>query len=253
MIAKKITPQALNFIYTIDGMTCESCVKTVTDMISSIPDISSVKVNLKDKTANILSTRKIELTEVRKSLSENTKYSVSEFQPAAKRSNVAAGEAKKSILKIYKPLITVFAFILLTSLAHQFSLGKFDAHLLMNHMMAGFFIGFSFFKFLDLKEFSESFSSYDPIAQRWLFYGYTYPFIELALGLLFISGKQLRLANAGTIIVLFVTTYGVYKRLQTKSQFQCACLGTTFKLPLSNVTIAENVAMIVMALYGLSI
>jgi hypothetical protein len=117
--------------------------------------------------------------------------------------------------------------------------------------MAGFFIGFSFFKFLDLKAFSDSFSSYDPIAQRFPKYGYIYPLIELLIGLLFITGKALIIANALTLIVLSITTYGVFKRLQTKSDFQCACLGTTFNLPLSNVTIAENIVMILMSMYGL--
>ena len=137
-------------------------------------------------------------------------------------------------------------------MAYQVSLGSFNSHLFMNHIMAGFFIGLSFFKFLDLKAFAESFSSYDPIAQRWLSYGYIYPFIELILGLLFIAGKFLLIANSATVIVLTLTTYGVYKRLQSKSSFQCACLGTTFNLPLSNVTIAENLIMIVMSLYSIN-
>jgi hypothetical protein len=119
--------------------------------------------------------------------------------------------------------------------------------------MAGFFLGLSFFKFLNLKAFSESFSSYDPIAQRFLNYGLVYPFIEFILGLMFISGKVLMIANAITIFILVVTTIGVVKKLQSKSQFQCACLGTTFSLPLSSVTVFENALMIMMAVYSLVI
>lgn len=251
MIAKEFTPNSFNSKYGISGMTCESCVQTITDKILKIPDVSSVKVSLKDKTADIISNRKVELSEVRKALSENAKYSVNEYQSAPLLSTVTKSEDKQSVLKTYKPLITVFAFILLTSFAYQFSLVKIDAHLFMNHIMAGFFIGLSFFKFLDLKTFAESFSSYDPLAQRWLSYGKIYPFIEIVLGLLFISGKMLLFANAMTILILSLTTYGVYLRLQSKSKFQCACLGTAFNLPLSNVTIAENISMILMALVNL--
>lgn len=243
--------KVFNKKYSISGMTCESCVKTITDKISKIPGVNSAQVSLKDKTADILSDRIIELTEVKQSLSENVKYTVSEFKSDTLLSTVAPSELKKSILQTYRPLIAIFVFILLVSSAYQVSTGKFDTHLFMNHIMAGFFIGLSFFKFLDLKAFAESFSSYDPIAQRWLNYGYIYPFIELLLGLLFISGNFLLFANASTAIILTVTTYGVYKRLQSKSKFQCACLGTTFNLPLSNITIAENVAMILMASIGL--
>lgn len=251
MVAEELTTKNLNTVYTINGMTCESCVKTVTDKISSIPNVTSVQVSLKERTAEILSSRKIELVELKQALLENPKYSVVEHQVRPTANNVAASEVKQSILKTYKPLITVFIFILLTSLAQQVNIGAFNIPLFMNHIMAGFFIGLSFFKFLDLKAFSESFSSYDPLAQRWLFYGKAYPFVELLLGLLFIAGRGLGFANTATAIVLTLTTYGVYKRLKSKSKFQCACLGTSFNLPLSNVTITENLVMILMALVNL--
>lgn len=253
MNAEELTQKNFTHVYGISGMTCESCVKTITEKISSIAGVTSALVTLKDKKAEITSNRKIELADVRQALSENTKYTVSEFKSENPLSAVATNELKKSILETYKPLFIVFIFILLISSSYQISIGKFDAHLFMNHIMAGFFIGLSFFKFLDLKAFAESFSSYDPLAQRWLGYGKIYPFIEIILGLLFISGKMLLIANALTILVLSLTTYGVYLRLQSKSKFQCACLGTTFNLPLSNVTIAENLVMIAMAVYGLVI
>lgn len=252
MKAEELTKKNFSSVYDISGMTCESCVKTITEKISSISGVTSVLVNLKDKKAEVIANRKIELGDVRYALLENTKYSVSEFKSERPLNVVTTSEEKKSILETYKPLIAIFTFILLVSLAYQVSLGGFNPHLFMNHIMAGFFIGLSFFKFLDLKSFSESFSSYDPIAQRWLSYGYIYPFIELLLGLLFIAGKFLLLANATTAIILTITTYGVYIRLQSKSQFQCACLGTAFNLPLSNVTIAENLAMIFMSLYSIN-
>ncbi len=235
-----------NHIYTIQGMTCSACVKTITERISTVPDVTSVKVSLEKKNVEISSSRTISVYEVQKSLSDLPKYSVSSPTAAA-----TPTEEKKSWFETYKPLLIVFAFIFLSSIAYQLSLGFFDSHLFMNHIMAGFFIGLSFFKLLDIKAFSESFSSYDPLAQRWLNYGYVYPFIELVLGLLFISGKFLVFANGLTALLLSITTIGVYKRLKSKSPFQCACLGTTFNLPLSNLTIIENIAMITMALYGL--
>ncbi len=227
--------------FTITGMTCESCVKTVTDRISKISGVTSTDVSLKNKTAQITADRKIQLTEVSSALASTPKYQATEDTVV-----------KESFFKTYKPLLIVFAFVFLVSIAYQISVGIFNHHSFMNHLMAGFFIGLSFFKFLDLKAFSLSFSSYDPLAQRWLSYGLIYPFIELFLGLLFISGKFLFFANTATILILSLTTYGVYLRFQSKSPFQCACLGTTFNLPLSNVTITENMVMILMAIYSLS-
>lgn len=231
--------------FSIQGMTCESCVRKITEIFQSLPQVKSAVVSLKEQSVRIEASPAISLLDVKKALANEPKYSITElksfFQPAS-----------KSWFETYRPLITVFSFVALTSLAYQFNIGKFDPHLLMNHLMAGFFIGLSFFKFLDLKAFAESFSGYDPIAKKWLGYGYVYPFIELTLGLMFVAGVALPLANALTVFILSSSTIGVYKRLQSKSTFQCACLGTTFNLPLSNVTIAENLMMILMAAYALA-
>ena len=235
--------------FSVEGMTCQACVKTITDRVSAISDVASVDVSLEGKRVDILANRSITLSEINNVIVNLPKYKIHDFNtPIAV---TAKPISEVSLLKTYKPLIAIFAFIFLVSLAYQISLGAFNYHLFMNHMMAGFFIGLSFFKFLDLKAFAESFSGYDPLAKRWLSYGYAYPFVELFLGLLFIAGKALMFANTLTVIVLAVTTYGVYKRLQSKSQFQCACLGTTFSLPLSNVTIFENAVMIMMAVYSI--
>ena len=229
-------------------MTCEACVKTITEKMYGISDIESVAVSLQHKNILISANRNVKLSEVQNVIIDLPKYKVFDLPV---NSLGTAPDKNFSIFKTYKPLIIIFFFIILTSLAHQLSLGLFNANLFMNHLMAGFFIGFSFFKFLDLKAFSDSFSGYDPIAQRFSNYGYIYPLIELLLGLLFIAGKALIIANALSVIVLSITTYGIFKKLQTKSNFQCACLGTTFNLPLSNVTIAENIVMILMSMYGL--
>lgn len=238
-------------IFTIKGMTCQACVKAITEKISAVSGVTRVIVSLENKNVEVLSDKKIGLREISEALLNLPKYKVSQVTNQEVQSVSLFATKKESMLKTYRPLITVFIFIIIISLAFQMSQEFFQPHLFMNHIMAGFFVGFSFFKFLDLKAFAESFSSYDPLAQKWPLYGYVYPFIELALGFLFVANTALPLANTMTVIVLSLTTIGVYKRLQSKSQFQCACLGTTFNLPLSYVTIFENTAMILMGIYGL--
>jgi copper chaperone CopZ len=250
MLQVKNTPTALNSTFTVEGMTCQKCVKTITEKMLAVPGVTEAVVSLENKNLQLKSTAPIDLQTVQTALNEHKKYSISNFVKSSaptKPIEAVKPAEETSLLKTYKPLITVFAFVFLIATAYQISLDKLNPEIFMNHIMAGFFIGLSFFKFLDLKAFAESFSSYDPIAQRWLNYGYVYAFLEVFLGLLFVSGKLLILANSLTVIVLSATTYGVYKRLKSKSKFQCACLGTTFNLPLSNVTIAENLVMILMA------
>ncbi len=233
--------------FTIDGMTCESCVEKVTEKIKSISKVQTANVDLKEKKAVIVSENGINLDLIKAEFKDLPKYKISEFDSAA----VHQPFVKGSKLKTYKPLILIFTYIILTTLSYQLYQREFHFHLFMNHIMAGFFIGLSFFKFLDLKSFAESFSGYDPIAKNVSLYGSAYPFIEFALGLMFISGVGLNIANTVTIIVLSATTFGVIRQLRRKVKIQCACAGSGFNLPLSSVTVFENVIMIFMAMYGL--
>ena len=41
---------------------------------------------------------------------------------------------------------------------------------------------------------------------------------------------------------------GVIRAVVGRTQIQCACLGTVFNLPMSTVTIVEDVGMVVMAI-----
>jgi hypothetical protein len=113
--------------------------------------------------------------------------------------------------------------------------------------MGLFFITFSFFKFLDYRGFPASFARYDPLARRSLFYAKCYPFLETALGIAFLLSWQLPLVLVVTLIILSSTTYGVLNSLLNKSAIQCACLGTTLKLPMTEATLIENGIMIIMS------
>jgi len=234
--------------FKIYGMTCASCVEKVTEKIQSIPYVKSVKVSLDDSMAVLESINGVKLNEIKEVFATSPKYTVFDSEESSFVNNTNA-QQNESKLKTYKPLIIIFSYVLLVSLSFQIFRKSFQIHLFMNHLMAGFFIGLSFFKFIDLKSFAESFSGYDPVAKRIQFYGKIYPFIELVLGLMLIAGVGLRIANFTTVIVLSLTTFGVIKRLQSKSKIQCACLGAGFNLPLSYVTVFENMAMVLMALY----
>jgi len=50
-----------------------------------------------------------------------------------------------------------------------------------------------------------------------------------------------------TLVVLSIGTIGVVQSNLSKQQIKCACLGDVFKLPMSTVTVIENVSMLLMA------
>ncbi len=89
----------------------------------------------------------------------------------------------KSRLETFKPLILIFLFIAVVSVIATIEGGQINLMKWMNYFMAGFFITFSFFKFLDLRAFVDSYSMYDLLAKRVRTYGFVYPFIGWPWGL----------------------------------------------------------------------
>ena len=113
--------------------------------------------------------------------------------------------------------------------------------------MAGFFLTFSFFKFLDLKAFANAYRGYDLIAKRIPAYGFVYPFIELGLGISYLIGFAPFATNAVNIVVMGVSSVGVLRALISKNKIQCACLGAVFNLPMSTISLIEDLVMVVMS------
>ena len=59
---------------------------------------------------------------------------------------------------------------------------------------------------------------------------------------------EVNIALLITIIILGITTVGVTQTLLNKKTINCACLGTTLKLPMTEATFIENAIMIIMAI-----
>jgi hypothetical protein len=133
----------------------------------------------------------------------------------------------------------------------QYPFNEFSGMLWMRHFMAGFFIVFAFFKLLNLKGFADSYKMYDIIAARWSAWGYIYPFVELTLGVLYLINLAPLATNISTAIILGVSSIGVIKSNLDKKKIRCACLGDVFNLPMSTVTIVEDLTMVGMAVFML--
>lgn len=151
----------------------------------------------------------------------------------------------------YTPLYVIIGLITIASLAATFRGGAFSTEVFLNSFMAGFFLVFSGFKLIDVKGFAEGYSTYDLLAKRVYAYGYVYPFIELALGLAYVIGWNPFLTNVITFVVMTFSGVGVLLKLLKGEKFQCACLGTFLKVPLTKVTLIEDFGMGLMALYML--
>lgn len=150
--------------------------------------------------------------------------------------------SEKTTWKSYTPLVIVFTLIFITSLTISFS-GDFSLKNLISYFMIGFFLVFAGFKFMDLKGFAEGYSTYDLLAKRWFGYGYIYPFIELFFGLGMILLPESRGLLIVEILVMSFSGVGVAIKILKKEKFQCACLGTFLKVPLTKITLIEDFGM----------
>jgi hypothetical protein len=141
----------------------------------------------------------------------------------------------------------IFGYVAGVATLVEVAAGRFDLMAWMGHFMAGFFLVFSFFKLLDVPGFAEGYRTYDVVAKRIPAYGLVYPFIELALGIAYLVAPMSVLTNAVTFLVMGISSIGVIQQVLKNSPFQCACLGTIFKLPLSKVTLVEDLLMVAMS------
>ena len=225
--------------FKISGMTCNGCRSTVENKLSSLDGVDNAQVNLTNGEAIVYSKNPISFSLISNSLPP--KYKVIRKRDAKDNEII-----KSSKIKQLKPLFIILGYISVTSILLNFR--NWNSTNAMLDFMGLFYIIFSFFKILDIKGFSTSFKMYDPLAKKITTYGYIYPFIEILLGLMFLARIEVNLALLITIIILGITSIGVTQTLLNKRKINCACLGTTLKLPMTEATFIENAIMIIMAI-----
>ena len=147
----------------------------------------------------------------------------------------------------YFPLILVFLYLAGFVALSQFTAGRWSAIAGMNAFMGGFFIVFSFFKLLNIRGFAEAYRTYDIVASGFAAYGYLFPFIELTLGVCYLTAFAPLATNLANCAVMSVGAIGVARALLRKNSIQCACLGTVFNLPMSRITLVEDLLMVGMS------
>lgn len=228
-------------------MTCTNCEATVKTALLSLPDVTGAEISKDKGTATITMSKHIALADLQNAIGAGSKYRIT----ATQHNEIA--EQTKSWFDTYKPILLIFAYITVIASIASFYNGTIHAMHFMNIFMAGFFLTFSFFKFLDLKGFAESYAMYDVVAKRIPAWGYLYAFIELSLGIEYAINFHPLITNIVTVVVMSISIIGVLQSVLNKQKIQCACLGAVFKLPMSTVTIIEDALMIVMAVVSITL
>jgi copper chaperone CopZ len=210
--------------YTITGMTCANCARKVDATLKAIaPD---AVVTLEPPQVNVAN---VTVAQMNAALAEVGKYRVMDAPPVF---------AIPASVKTYYTLFLILGLIA----AAAFASGN-----RMQNFMAGFFIVFGAFKLLDVPNFAAAYQRYDVIAKIFKPWGFAYPFIETALGFAFLFSYHVPQAIWAALILNLIGAIGVIQSVVKKQTIQCACLGTVFQLPMSTITIIENLGMAAMA------
>ena len=172
----------MKYIYTIEGMTCGGCKASVEKYLNEIDHVTKVSIHLEKREAEVTMDKNITTDILQKALPE--KYTLTK-KP---KENLSATSSISSIPKVeeesklqqLQPLLIILLYISGTTVLLHYK--NWNTSAMTLDFMGLFYIVFSFFKMLDLKNFPTSFSMYDPLSKKIPFYGWIYPFIETALG-----------------------------------------------------------------------
>ena len=155
--------------------------------------------------------------------------------------------------KTYTPVIAIFASAALMALGMSWTMYG----TLLTVQTAEWFIAISMCllavqKLRDLDSFTNTFLGYDLLARRHVRYAYIYPFAELLAGVLMIAGALMWFAAPLALFIGAIGSVSVYRAVYVeKRDLKCACVGGNSNVPLSFVSLLENVMMVVMAAWML--
>ena len=228
------------YTFRVEGVTCQNCVNSIGAKLAS--QVDSLSISIDNKIAEVVGDD-LTLVQLNQML-EGTRYRFVDVDSI----NAVADPMLSSWFETYRPLLLIVAFIFGSSLLVQLPLEGISVNETMRYFMAGFFLVFSFFKLLDLSAFASAYAKYDLIAKRWRRWGFVYPFAELMLGACYLSNVGGQSLHVVTFVLMSFSAIGVIQSVLNKTKIRCACLGTVFQLPMSTITIVEDLGMALMAL-----
>jgi len=162
--------------------------------------------------------------------------------------------AKSKDATTYKPVIALFAFALLMAIAVTWlTSGSAFTGRTVEWFISISMVLLGLQKLQDVERFATMFLNYDLLAQRWVRYGYVYPFVETGAGLLMMAGVLTWLSAPAALFVASIGAISVFKAVYIdKRELKCACVGGDSKVPLGFVSLTENLMMVGMAIWMLS-
>ena len=158
----------------------------------------------------------------------------------------------------YMPVIAIFASTALMALAIVLNLYEgFPLLTWLKWLFAGSMVVLAVQKLQDVEGFVNGFLGYDLLAQRYVPYGYAYPFAELyaGVGMMALIGTGSALIWLVAPVAIFIGAVGgwsVFKAVYIdKRELTCACVGGGSNVPLGFISLTENLVMLGMGIWML--
>ena len=243
--------------YIVIWMHCEWCVNKITSKLKEKPLIEEVSIDRQTNIAEVTMSSHVTTAEMNSMLKGVWNYSLEEYTDKHSHKPIFSKELPTTYTwKNFIPLIWIVLLVVILTIIAQFFHNPYWMDEIILHLMGFWFIIFGFMKLIDLKGFAEAYSTYDLIAKKRYNYAYIYPFIEIALWIIFIAVRNWPLliyANILMVIIMIIGARGIYIQLKKGNKIQCACLGTYFKLPMTTITLIEDLSMVILWIIMLSI
>lgn len=232
--------------YAIEGMHCEACTKKIAEALRRVPEVTRAEVSLSPPRARIEVDNHLSVSALQAAVAAAGDYQLREEPQPLEAAGIKSAAETGPQESLY-PLVLIVSYIAGAVLIIELASGNHSLHRGMRNFMAGFFLVFSFFKLLDLRGFADAYRTYDILAQAVPTWAWLYPFAELALGIAYLVGRGLVLTNILTCVLMLFGAIGVVRALRQKRAIRCACLGTVLDLPMTTVTLVEDLGMAAMA------
>ncbi|MEY3711284.1 MAG: hypothetical protein RL104_67 [Bacteroidota bacterium] len=229
-------------------MHCGSCVARISSQVKQHPHVETVTVDLAAGQMEVRADASVSDQAIVALVAAAGDYTATPYASEPVPPSTP-DERPRGFWTTYRPLLVLVALL---ALVPAVALGDaFTVHAWMRWFMAGFFLSFSYFKLLDVKAFADAYRMYDWIAKAVPAWGLAYPLVELGLGLAYAADWAPTATNWITLVLMLVGAGGVIQSNLQKKSIRCACLGTVFNLPMSTVTIVEDLSMAAMAVWML--
>lgn len=117
---------------------------------------------------------------------------------------------------------------------------------LYKNYIGSILILFGILKLINLNKFVDIFRKYDIIGKHNPIYAFSYPFLEIILGILYIYDIEISKVKFVNMTIMLISIISVLISLVNGQKLRCGCLGSFFHIPLSYITLSENIAMIML-------